>query len=420
VCVTTVGVQLAHDRKLGSARPGRDSFLLTSTMWFTQLLGVGILVVVANKSDAINFANLLTVLACSAFLVTILDFGSNSKWVIELSSGALSIGAWMRLSTAKASATLICTLTLAATAFLGSPLLVQIASLTLVQAAHQNLHTVLKVFDRNVRLATSLLVERTTTFLLILCMVFWPSSVFELAFLPFLIGSLAGISVSIGAAGGLLKAEKFVWVWPWWPLRYWAGSGRFALVSVASATKALDVGLMNLLGQHGYSANFGAVSRWVQPLLTAATAYSAVSVPILTIQGFGRDSFRKILRSAIPLLLAVSGMLLVLPFSGQLVLLVLGPRFGQAAELLPWLVLAGIFSSLSSVIQSWIQIIEVGYLASWATFGAVMLHLVGVSLVSVGGFPIIFAGLIAAFASCLNLVALCLVFVVFLKRSRRC
>jgi O-antigen/teichoic acid export membrane protein len=307
----------------------------------------------ARTLSVVELGRSLVVIATATLLAALADFGTNSKWLIDLAAKTLSPASWLRLASAKILYTAFIFLTGSAfTICLGINTFPTIAIL-IGLLSHQTLLVYLKVFDLNKWYALLSGGERTLALcvLIVSYLTFKNTSDFYWAALgigTFLCSALALLIILRHIAPADRNAPNLSRV-----PNPWVRSGSFAATSLAGATRSLDVNLVNWVGGSHSAGLFGAVSKWVQPLIVGAGITSTITTPWVASQGNPTKS--DVFKAFAPLIVTLLFSLPILLAPNWLVQTLLGSDFSASATLLLPLFLGASFAGLSILWGSWAQ-----------------------------------------------------------------
>lgn len=120
-------------------------------------------------------------------------------------------------------------------------------------------------------------------------------------------------------------------------LNPWRGALSFGVASVAGSLQTLDTAVLGAQGGAVAAGEYGAVSRWTQPVGVLATAYASAAAPFFASAKTGAQAVREGLRSAWWLMLGSCVAFITAVFSDELVELLLGDAYAGSGPVLMWL-----------------------------------------------------------------------------------
>jgi O-antigen/teichoic acid export membrane protein len=392
-------------------RPTLDSVLLMSASLIATIISAGILVLAARESSLSDFAWLVSLLAISALLVTIVDFGSNSFWLIRLSKIELDLSDWKKLAGEKIATGLAVGFVVLLTGVIFGAHSLQVALLFLFQLVQQTLFVYFKVTNRNRVLASATLIDRLAALAASILVFGLPNEDGDLLFIPFLTGSIVSCIISIVfIRKEHLPAIKLTADYS----KNWTSTSNFGILSLIGSIRGTDVLVLGLVGGAGQSALYGSVSKWNMPMIVASGALTSVSTPIIARLGLTKSSMRRLAGPILLLTLTLAGAGLIIVFADFFVNMLLGDKYAQSSEILAIVILAGVFLSSNQTLSSWLQ--ALGREATVAKVNIFTTTLQFVLLVPLG---VVAGGLGAALALLASQVTLTLCLSVVLFRQTR-
>jgi O-antigen/teichoic acid export membrane protein len=337
-----------------------------------QVISAGILIIAARQSTFTQFATLISVLAVSAILVALIDFGSNSQWLVQLSKKQISLMDWKKLAGEKIGLGLAFTSLIVLTAFFFGANSIQVAFLFFFQLIQQTLYVYLKVTNQNKILSTSTVLDRFFALGSALILFGNLKEAGEILFLPFLIGSvLASFFTIIFILKVHFPAPRLTSA----SGTNWLASSSFGALSVIGALRNLDVLLLGVVGGSSQSALYGSVSKWSMPLVVSAGAVGTVSTPVVARLGINRSSLRLLLGSISLLGLALLGAALIAINAEFFVVILLGEKYANSADILRLTILAGLFLAVNQIFNAWLQALDKDKAVAQANISIVVLQL---------------------------------------------
>ncbi len=362
-------------------------------------------IVVGRVSGVEAVATLSLLLALSGLISGVFDFGSNNAWIRESAAGALSNSRFGILSGRK----IMLSVLLGASLSLVLLVVPNTFSLWLLglgvvaQVTTQTLYAGLRAASRNVELALITVSERLL-FLALFAALFvgsWGDGSSAV-----LIAQFGSAMVTFGAGSFLLKEMR-----PRPNLgpiaEIWRGSLHFGLSSWAVTAQSLHVPIVTAAGGSLVAGQYGAVNRWTQPMALLTQTFSLVVVPYVAREGHLVRGLKKIgVAALLPLLSAIVCSIVFL-FSDEVVVLLMGPDFNAAGDVLRVLALATGISALSQPMSALLQargservvsivfVVGVGsglalawpFVAQWSAVGGALAILVSQVVMLVGLVP---------------------------------
>ncbi|MFN2165671.1 MAG: lipopolysaccharide biosynthesis protein [Anaerolineae bacterium] len=270
-----------------------------------------------------------------------LDWGSQATLTRQLSAGVVDGGhylGWMlrrsAIFAAAASAGVAVVLALGLPVLVGIGCALYLWALGVVQAAR----AWPQVAQRFGVIASGKFVGRAIALAVTIVPLLLPAATVTAA-------DLLPVGLAVGAA---VEAVLLAHTWPRCSAthvsarRMWRGGGRIGLASMLGMAQQLDTAIVAAVAGAGQAGLYGAVSRWVAPLMLPSLAVGEVLYPRMAATR-GRNALRSAAAGAAPaLLLSLVGAILATVASRPLTSLLLGPAYSESAVVLTWLALGTI------------------------------------------------------------------------------
>jgi O-antigen/teichoic acid export membrane protein len=390
-----------------SIKPLRDSALRTSANWISQIIISLVLIISARNYSFESFSFLATSLAISTGLVSLVDLGTTAQWTVTLSNKTISLSSWRSLLEYKFNVGILIVLMSCLVGVFVGPIALASGVLFILILSQHSLNVYFTTTNKNQFSAYSAIIDRTIAFLLCLAFLALPiqSNQTIFIFLPFLIGPLASVTflyfnISKSIRPRFFRTYTFG--------RYARGSKWFAITSIASSLRGIDIILLGLWSTAMQTSLYASVSKMVVPLNTAASALSTVTTPHFSNRGLNSKVLRSV-RSPILLLLCVCAVALMpIMFSNQLVIFLLGAKYVAAGPVLVILLVAGVASAISIFLTATLEAVGKALSSSLVSAFALSVQIVAcvILLPSFGAIGAAYAFAIATILSVLMLLLL--------------
>lgn len=158
----------------------------------------------------------------------------------------------------------------------------------------------------------------------------------------------------------------------------WAGAKWYSLSTLGGSAQQLDITIVNALAGAAAAGIYGAVNRWIQPMVVAIASFASAAAPFLAEESNLRSLRGPFLRAiwilSVPLVISV-GVIFAAPW---LVVTLLGEQYAASAAVLQWLAAAMILNVFSQPLIVALQSRRFDHLAA-----AILLASVGAQLISV-------------------------------------
>lgn len=317
---------------------------MTVGMGAGQLASAATYLVAARSSTPAQLGPVLSITAVAMTIGNVLDWGTTSNGLRNLTDRRLSskaYGSWMygRASWFAIAGLLFLLLALS----VGAPIVVALGGglLVVTVALPTSATAPWRVAGKFYAVSANALLSRLTS--LVVMGLIAALTLQVVIFLP--------LVLSVGLA---LEAMLPVFSWPremrrpgtvdWWP---WRGSGRLGLANVALSFQALDTPLIARVASPAVAGEYGAVARWTAPLGLIATSFCQSAFPRMAAARSARDALSVLQRGLKWLLLAGSLALIVFFFSQSIVDFLLGPAYLESGAALAILAVATIFGGVN-------------------------------------------------------------------------
>lgn len=268
-----------------------------------------------------------SVVAVSAWVVALVDFGNTSLVLREIAGNRMTGREMHQLLTGRVVVLLVLWIpAVLATVVAATPLIAMVAAMASVRLVLQTTSAALRARRRKALPAGLSVLEPSVA---ILMFAFLPIARPELRITAAL---LMGMAASLAVAWGATVHEFGK---PTRSLKHnWAASRHLGVFSLAVTASDLDVPIASLSGSAGYAGEFAAVSRWTRPTVVLTGAFLQMAGPRMAGASSGREAWRSV-RSASWLLWLALGASVGLAIIGpQLITVMLGAAYAGSASAL--------------------------------------------------------------------------------------
>jgi len=325
-------------------------WLACSNVWSQLLYGIAIVYVARHLSPS-EFSDTAIAISVIPFAVAISDWGTNSFYTRELSSGRIDGELWISLFRNQIIIAAFFGMASAAvlSIFIPNALGMCTGLAVFSLQSFQSSQAVLRANSRFRSIALNNACYRTPLLTLPILQNFIPK-LLPLAFLGLIsIGQILGSihlwlvtrkTLEIGAIRHRTPISN-----------HWKRSRSMAYIPILTQLKSLDIAIWNAIAGSTITGNYGAVSKWGQP--TEILAQAAISVEYIA------WSKAKSIREALKLSSSAKFQLLVsllastslAVFGNQLVPLLLGDSYEYAGSILRLVGVASIFSIIGTFLS---------------------------------------------------------------------
>lgn len=338
-----------------SGRLSLQAILLAGATACGQLLMVLVLSSVGRQVGPAQLGVIAISISIGMVAAGLIDFGANSFWLRELSSGRLSRYDFSRRSGTKLVVGFTISLIISVVFPLSGPILSRHWGAGLICASvvlSQTLQVAVRAERRNVHLSVLTMLERaalaSSFYALSQCAGIPPDAALYFAYFggACLAGSLAWFSVdpSFRPAFGRLVLNSA-----------WRGSRYYGASSVLTTLHSLDVVIAGAVGGQHVAGAYGAVNRWTQPIGLSTNAFASLLAPVVA-KAKGADDAWNSVRSSLWLPgLSILVALVMAALAELLVLLLMGPEFTDSIPVLRLLCVSAALSSASLVVLTVLQ-----------------------------------------------------------------
>ena len=339
----------------GSTSPGKDAVLIGIGSTLNQISSFLFVVFMARTLEVKSLGVALVCISTATLVAAVADFGTNSKWMIDLSNKSLSPEEWFGLAISKIG---ICLLS-ASVVILFCPQweleTIPILAISICLMSHQTLLVYLKVFNLNRWYAILLGAERAIALLLlsISWLAFHNSS--NAYWLSLSLGTAISSAIALTVIISKLGFRRLDFLMNLRRFSPWRKSLSYAVTSLVGATRTLDVNLVGGLAGSYSAGIFGAVSKWFQPLIVGSGITSTITTPWIASKI--KLNRLQLFKASAPVILTVVASSLILINPNWLIISLLGSGFSESAGLVYGLFGGSVFSGLSVIWGSWAQAI---------------------------------------------------------------
>lgn len=320
-------------------------------MGLAQLLTAVVFVWAARSLGVEGFGQVVVIYSASLTLAGLCDFGLQYFCTREVASGNITPeDVNSKVSMRLVVLALIAVCASAVATVLGASHSFWILPIMLTAGLGQSLHGTLRGAGLTTMSAFLQLLER---FLLLLS---WAvlSAVWLDADSALLVGACLSQLVAAGACRQLTP--------PAWRLRLrlrpsfnpWRGVGQFGVYAFFVTMQGFDVALLGIFASSQAAGQYGAVARWVAPLVLLGAAFSSSAAPAFARQKSARDAL-VLLWAVLPILsFAAAACLGVFLFADSIVDLVLGSEYAAAAVVLKILCVAAVLNLVNQPVATFL------------------------------------------------------------------
>ncbi|TFD49819.1 lipopolysaccharide biosynthesis protein [Cryobacterium frigoriphilum] len=325
---------------------GTQALALAASTGSAQVLVAVIYVVAARDSSPAQYGLIVAAIAIGIVAAGFLDFGTNTLWVRELTTGRLTTRQFgARLLGKLIIAAVICLFgALAAVLIFPQTALWMAAPVTFCIMLNQSMQVALRGARRAEVVALSIVTDRLVAVGAFFVLIALGGTSRDVLWAALSIGSLAA------AATGWLLTPVALRPRFGHPFRRspYTGSRYFGVSGLAVSAQSLDLPLLGLVGGAPAAGIYGAVNRWTQPLGLLAAAFASAAAPFIARSGSVASAARA-LRAGVWLpvaALALCGVMFVI--APVFVPFVLGDAYAASVDVLRILCLVSAVSILSA------------------------------------------------------------------------
>lgn len=332
---------------------GGQSVTLALGTGVAQVLLAVMFILAARSMSPADLGEVATALAIGTLLAGLLDFGTNSYWVRQLTSRRMSMSDLAPFRTGKLMSVVVVTTTfgVGAWAFVPSDAWVAAPVAALLALAQSN-QAILRAEARSHLVALSLLIDRVVALATFLVL----QSALELP-----VGDSLWLAVCFGTLGGSLASRllstrgsrpAFDIRVPRWPYTH---SRHYGVASLASSAQSLDLLLISTLAGSAAAGVFSAVNRWTAPLGLLVTAFAQAAVPFVAAAVSWREVW-PVIRRVLWMPLSAIGGCVAIAFSAPLIVpILLGEDYAPSSTILQVLAIAVIPAIVSQPALAFLQ-----------------------------------------------------------------
>lgn len=300
-----------------------------------QVVTAAIYLGAARASSPEDYGAVVAGVAVALSCAGLVDFGANAYMVREMANSAQFLPEARRRLWGKLAAMAgLSVLAIVASHIAGAPTsIVLVVVVALMTGASLSFAAFARGLHRSDLVAVALLVDRLVAVVAMAALLLSDVNVGWALPVALSLGNAAGIGVLVR----LIPGSENPWLQEKRVSNPWRGAAGFGVASVAGSLQALDTAVAGARGGPAVAGEYGAVSRWTQPVGVVATAYSSTAAPFFASARSGRAALRTAASSAWWLALGSFVALLTALFSDQLVDLLLGPNYRASGPVLMWL-----------------------------------------------------------------------------------
>lgn len=347
--------------------PGRQGLQLSAAMGVSQVLVAVAYAVAARNTSPGELGLTLSIVAMSAVLASLTDFGQNSYLTREVARGTIENDSMYRRLVQKMLLTAIFGVLLASV-FSGfslprwqdfpSPIVA--VGLLIMTSLSQCAQVPVRAHGKAGTLSLGLLMDRLTFLAGVVAGSFWGINGSKALVAGLLLGLLSNTAVSLVAAfrdeasrpttvRAVTPGHTRLWKGAW------NGTRGYGFATAVAASQQLDTPLLGLSSGASAAGEYGAVSRWTLPLTLPASALVQVGVAHTAAQSSAASALRLMAKSWWLLALGLAASLAVVPLASLLTALLLGEQYAGAAPVLTILAFAAIPSLVNQPLAMVLQ-----------------------------------------------------------------
>lgn len=329
---------------LSSPGLNTSTLLMVAGMGAGQLATAVIYLIAARSSTPGELGRVLSVVGIAITIGGVLDWGSTSNGLRELSGGLMSPNAYGRWMLGRALWFLLAgTLFAGAQVAAGVPVILGLGSgLLLATVPLPNSTTgPWRAEGKFLAVAVNTVTARSLSLLVMVTVAAVNSDA------ALLLPLVLWLSLALEAVIPVL------W-WPssmrsphgvtWWP---WRGSSRLGLSNAAMSLQALDTPVIARSAGISVAGEYGAVARWTSPIGLIATSFSQSAFPRMAAADTTHEA-ATVLRRGLKWLLVAAGLSMAVAVASQpIVDHLLGPGYRESGPALATLAIAAIFGSIN-------------------------------------------------------------------------
>jgi len=310
-----------------------------------QVIVAGLYIVAAKSSNVEDFGSVVAAVAAGIASVGLLDFGTNSFWVREISAGRMSAAEHSRRATWKVLFILAVGLGWAVVISVlvpGSPFWIS-GFVAFAQAFSLTVQSGLRARGRAELVGAAVIVDKVTAAVVFLAFL-WAGTGILVAFVT---GLIVGPLVSGVVSNWVLLADRRIRFDLAGPVNPWRGARNFGVANIAETARTYDVTLTALFGGAAAAGTYGAVNRWTQATELLTSAFSSASAPYMAHAPSARAAIRHLRSAAWLPLLAILVSCVTIVLAPWAVDLLLGDQYAGSANVLRILAAGTIVSNLN-------------------------------------------------------------------------
>lgn len=357
---------------------GFQAFFLSASTALAQVLVAVMYALCARELTPVAFGIIVSALAAANVLAGLLDFGTNSYWLRQLSRQEMTrpqLSASFHSKTlASLMACCIWCIILLEFGHLHSYWIAGPVAFAIV--INQASQVPLRAAAKGELIALTIIVDRAVALTVLgainLAREDWPNYLW----VALTCGALTSASASL-----LMAPKEFRPLWTLHRLNNpWRGATYFGRASVASSAQSLDVPILSLAGGASATGLYGAVSRWTQPMGLLASAYASVSAPFIARSPTARDAWHHMKRGVWLPALAIAGSVGVVFLAPTIITLLIGSQYAGSAIVLQILAAGTILAIINQPLSILLQGLGNDKFVSRVTLSGLVLQLLLVAV----------------------------------------
>ena len=320
------------------------------------------------------FGLVVTGIAIGIVTAGVIDFGTNSFWVRELSSGGVSVPTVVSRILSKCGVAIVAGLVLLVVLRSANSESLWVAGpVCIATVINQASVVFLRANRRGKSLAATILIDRLSVTLCFGGLTLLALNPTDALWIALTVGPLVGAIV----ATLMSKAD-----WRELPraqlLSPWTGAKSFGVSGLAVSAQALDLPLLASVGGAHAAGVYGSVNRWTQPMTLLAASFSVTAAPFIARARTIRSAWVEVRTALWMPAIAFAAAIAASVFAEPIVSTLLGSEYESAAPVLRILSLASALSVVSQPLAVAMQSLGREKLVARVLTIAVVVQLIGV------------------------------------------
>lgn len=342
---------------VGTKPSRRSSALSVQAMTYSVAGGLSQILVsiayllTARNSTPAEFGAVVSATAVGTVLAGLIDFGANSYWTRESANGRMTAAALSSQAGGKAIVAVSVAAVLGTVgAMMGSAYWFA-APLAVSITLSQTITVPLRARQLPARVLVATLTDKSVCLAVLLVAMSVGVQPGTALWVSLVTGSLVGSSL---AAVATPRGSRLA-PWSHRPRFPWRESRHFGVFGVAVGLQGLDVTVLERAAGAASAGDYGAVSRWTQPLTLVARSFATALGPVAARSTTTADAWQQLKRAAWLWILALLGAGSVFMFAPLIVGTLLGSEYQSSVDVLRLLAIVAAFSILNQPLISLLQ-----------------------------------------------------------------